>query len=440
MKCLLPPKTKTSIARSFRHRYTQEQRGPARVQVQEDRFEARAVELSDHFPLAYAQLWLFCTRHFPNMLGVNPRKDCGKAKPIYEMKQELTPRLATLAFELGFRSTEITRLKEKDPIHCAVKAFIETARPRDSFQYDVPSFDQHVSDICQFLQSIPAKHEPPGAAEIVSEEVEEPVLHRCGRPYEGSYLRDRRCMFLHHMLHTPQADEGRYFSSFGAKQDIFRCFFGNIADLQRSEELHLGQDPTSRPSHNTALTTQRIASSVYSQSTPVWSIVPTPDLHSSEHIFATPTTYSPAGIVSLYEGHQNSSLRSESLLPHDLTIARRDLDRNVATSWFYHIPSQTVQTSPSSDSATIVGSLQAQGHFVLYLETCRLVSHELCLEDNLQGSSRSDQCSLYLVGLKGLYRVSPAAKAEFRRLLVAFSSEEDAQEVMAHSWPFHDRN
>ncbi len=67
-------------------------------------------------------------RHFPEMTGISPRKEIGKAKPL---KKESNPALwhdlACLAVDLGFRTKEALRLQRQDPDEALASQFLQHA-------------------------------------------------------------------------------------------------------------------------------------------------------------------------------------------------------------------------------------------------------------------------------------------------------------------------
>jgi hypothetical protein len=65
----------------------------------------------------------------------------------------------------------------------------------------------------------------------VSDIINQPLSHRCGRPFDRAYNSDRNHLFLN-FIYDEYPECGLYPSSFGITCDIFHTFFGTI-------ELHL---------------------------------------------------------------------------------------------------------------------------------------------------------------------------------------------------------
>ncbi len=62
------------------------------------------------------QIWLFEMRHFPEMIGISPRKDDGKPKPALQRPDDnLWHRIAKLALNSGFDSSAIQKYVGRDP-------------------------------------------------------------------------------------------------------------------------------------------------------------------------------------------------------------------------------------------------------------------------------------------------------------------------------------
>ncbi|KAK5163303.1 hypothetical protein LTR04_002628 [Oleoguttula sp. CCFEE 6159] len=230
VKALLPPRFKGSVREAIEQRYTGRDQTPGYTTVQIDEYtneRVAAAEERSNVELGYRQLWLFAMRHFPRLSGINPRKDAGRPKPNVELRLELLPRFAKLACLLGFDSPEIAKMQSRDPVESMIQEFLRKARPPDLYANDPSSFDGDVEQICAIVKRThprPLDHAPPATTDDITPQ---PLLHRCGRPFEQSHASDRRHLFLK-PVYGSQTNEvpKKYLSSFGVKQDVFFAFFG----------------------------------------------------------------------------------------------------------------------------------------------------------------------------------------------------------------------
>jgi len=200
MKCLLPPKQRlTSLYRSFRHMYTAIEQRTGQVKVYSAESLCSLLPGSEDvgIDLGYRQLWLFAMRHFPEMVGVNPRKDAGKPKPeIQKSHQDHWFRFAALANGLGFNSQEIRDLRRLKPDERMVQGFLSHARPHELYDFDPSVFNSEVQRICNVLRLVKPRAVSYDLPWFSTDFDTEPIAHRCGRPYERSHLNDKKYMFL----------------------------------------------------------------------------------------------------------------------------------------------------------------------------------------------------------------------------------------------------
>ena len=248
MKSLIGSKNRLSVAGAFRARYIHNDRS-ASIEVAGGEWQDVAPNSFSAARLAYLQLWLFCMRHFPCMHPINPRKDTGRPKPQYETKHDMWTNFGQLARRLRYDSAEINRLTQQDAFQQIVRTFVETARPRDSFVWAPDVINEEVERICRFLHSIPERDIQRPPPSVVNDIHELPMSHRCGRPFESSYLADRHFLYLGHIYNQYQT-RGMYLSSFGVTRDVFLCFFGDIELLLAPSEIPL--PPSNPPSAPTS--------------------------------------------------------------------------------------------------------------------------------------------------------------------------------------------
>lgn len=221
MRALIPSKTNHSIYRSLADCSAAALGGRVQVEVQRGVWQEIQTGVRLTTRLAYLQLWLYCMRNC-----VRARKNAGRPKPESDFNQHWRPLLGQLAARVGYDSAEVRKLKENDPFEKAVRAFVLNTGIDG---LEVNEVDQPVQDICNILQGISRSDlQVDDMPQVVSDEIEEPLSHRCGRPFDLSHQKDRPYMYLKFMCGPVTRENGRYLSSFGVKRDIFYAFFGKI--------------------------------------------------------------------------------------------------------------------------------------------------------------------------------------------------------------------
>ncbi|KAI9727190.1 MAG: hypothetical protein M1834_008498 [Cirrosporium novae-zelandiae] len=190
MKAMLPEKFQSSIQREYFKIYTSRDDLSERL-IKEGSEIIESVEKKRL--LDYHALWLFCMRHYPDMIGISPLRDPGQPKPmIKEPNDGCWSDFANLAFDLGFRSEKIREARHA-PMH-------------DTREYNVLNSPQLSVDT--------------GGA---------PVDERCGMPRMSSYRCDKKYLFLKWMDYHPTESPREKITSFAVKHDIFHAFFGHEA-------------------------------------------------------------------------------------------------------------------------------------------------------------------------------------------------------------------
>lgn len=224
---LIPTKFKGTIKQALRKTYMnsgKREHVKIDIQVWESHFKSIHGSQETRLEVGYLQLWLFAMRHFPYLTGTTPKKDRGNPKPEVELREGLWHEFGALALRLGFQSREIMELERQDPIERMVHSFLKRALPYDLYDLGTiaRSDTQRISDIIKSIPSRIGMSETP----LLSDDVNQlPLMHRCGKPYERSYLRDRKYLFLENIYVIEEAQLRQYITSFTVKRDIFRAFF-----------------------------------------------------------------------------------------------------------------------------------------------------------------------------------------------------------------------
>ena len=218
LRKLLDPKKKRTIRAGLASCYKQ----PAQVCVHFDehdtRFRSRGTVDGDR-RLAYAQLWAYCLRHFPDMTAVTPRKERSKEKPaVKESNPELWHGLGKLAVSLGFHSQAATDLASKDPDRELASQFLHHARPGSQAENGC------VEDIAKILGRMRRNRSGRPQPETISAN---PLAleRRCGRPFEDDHTRDGGHLFVP-FLWADTGASGPNITTLFVKRDLFSACLG----------------------------------------------------------------------------------------------------------------------------------------------------------------------------------------------------------------------
>jgi hypothetical protein len=234
LRQLLPKEFGTSIESAFRKRY----------------IGGQLLIDSDSSAVPYRKLWMFAIRHFPEMTGVQPRKDdeCESAA-IQGSVPHLQRELACFAHDLGFQSDQISRLGSSTPNVRAATDLIHYCQP--SVDYDLTlqeeDFETSVREICQILNRFENKTG-------VRNEGERPALsrksrkvlqlqERCGKPFEQAFRKLRRSLYYRWVYE----DSWRFLDKrwqaihrlqsatpFAIARFIFLAFFGTHSSMHQA--------------------------------------------------------------------------------------------------------------------------------------------------------------------------------------------------------------
>jgi len=218
LRNLLDPKKKRTIRAGLASCY----KHPARVCVDFDehdtRFRSPGAVDGDRW-LAYAQLWAYCLRHFPDMTAVAPRKERSKEKPAVKgSNPALWHGLGKLAVSLGFQSQAAIDLASKDPDRELASQFLRHARPGSQAENGC------IEDITKILdrmrQDRSERHQPEttSANPLALE-------RRCGRPFEDDHVRDERHLFVPFLWADVRAS-GSNITTLFVKRDLFSACLG----------------------------------------------------------------------------------------------------------------------------------------------------------------------------------------------------------------------
>ncbi len=228
MKALLPSGFKDSIKVAYMRHH--DRRSEWIEQISEDETVAR-VEDSEATACqkGYQQLWLYSIRHFPEMTGHTPRKDPGKSKPpTPAIERSWWTRMSKLVGDSGFVDMGETNLSSESADAKMARDFLRQARPDLLYEFDGGVFDTEVRRICDILSRCKRRRLEPETPRMSTDRdvCGMEVTYRCGRPFESSFLDDRRFFFLRHMDSSLDDGQKRYITSFAVSRSMFNNFFG----------------------------------------------------------------------------------------------------------------------------------------------------------------------------------------------------------------------
>ena len=186
----------------------------------------------------YRELCAFAWRHFPDLIEMTPRKDKGIAKPpLRSVNKQSWTRLGQLGKTLGFESEEITALADANPDLGMVTAFLDQARPKEFYKRTHGSYHTLVTQICSVLDQAGQFSGETGNEEGTEPMPNVPLVYRCGRPHEKSFIYSRRRFFLDQIY----SNGSHRLSYFTVQRDIIRAFFGmEIGTLQNEFSQDFG--------------------------------------------------------------------------------------------------------------------------------------------------------------------------------------------------------
>jgi hypothetical protein len=298
VKSLLPTKFKGTIYEAYEKNHT----GIFECQIQktENRFSPLVGTLTECIWIAYRQIWLFAMRHFPDMIGICPRKDEGKPKPsVHHPDENLWHKIAELARKCGFQTSAIAKYLRRSPSHNMASEFLAQCRPPEYYNVSTTALNRAVNSIVSILQDIQPRTIDMKVPPLTSDYQDNmDVADRCGRPFEQSFLDDKKYLFYNYIYNKRSekwtlARRERYLTSFKVKQDIFIAFFGRSdeeAEDPSSEDRALNnvnmmnlqnQDMSSRPSQ-TPVNTQFTGAPPHSSNTSLSTDVLAAQTHPSQ--------------------------------------------------------------------------------------------------------------------------------------------------------------
>jgi uncharacterized protein YbdZ (MbtH family) len=227
---------------------------PEKLQVQwaEDSFKALDLPEQSYDlqkGLAYAQLWMFCFRHFAEMTPITPKLssrlrwigDDGELEEVKDRNERqvynpaLWHRLGCLAVELGFNTPRANEFIARDPDKDHAARFLSTARPRCK---SLPNLDTHVNEVAHILSRI-EENVPIPTRPIFSSALRCLRERRCGKPQYDDHNKDRINLLITLFYEESPERETKHISSLFIKRDMFRAFLSSYID---QVSMHIPQE------------------------------------------------------------------------------------------------------------------------------------------------------------------------------------------------------
>ena len=223
------------------------------VQQSEGSYIKVAGNYQDLFELALRQLWLCSFRYVSITVGNAPKRDMNPVKRTTNAPNYfLWFKLVELAHHLGFKSPEITRVLQDDPVERVVVEMLAKFLPPQMGTLD----DTQAHNVTRIIKGYLNRPTIAVATAAVNRGsapcatvpgLGEPVVQRCGiRADDGPENIDRSDLFLY-TVHAPSCDyqnTGDDISSFFVKRCRYLAFLGptRISDVVRSHITEVSQE------------------------------------------------------------------------------------------------------------------------------------------------------------------------------------------------------
>lgn len=233
LRDIIPPKSKRTIRQElFGNFYRQPE-----LWIEHDESDRRfqsPISLEVDRKLGYWQLWLYTMRHFPELTSSTPRKELKKSKPQPKQPSPaFEQRFAELAFQTGFQTPMVKeRHKHEAEADLALRFVTECGGSAAVCKDELRA-------MVSLARTILTKASRPGRVESPTDNgtVVVPKDRRIGRPFESTYIHDKKFLFLPCLRPAPSETEVEppsNITTFFATKDMFFNFFGISADEVRS--------------------------------------------------------------------------------------------------------------------------------------------------------------------------------------------------------------
>jgi len=233
LRRLMPPKSKDSIRTCLRNMYVPKGVSLPDIILETTKGDVRLQGSEEtRFICITVQLWLSAMRDFPELTGISPKK-AAKLEAGVRENEVFLYEFAKRAQRLGFASKEIDALISRDPYRLMTERVQEEVAPEIDNEVR-ERYSAHATRFSDSLRELRKQTERRDVVSFSTNEVEQPIGHRSGRPRTLSHATDRKSLYLD-CLFAKSGLRKRYATSSAIKIDILRCFLGDaLSQLNES--------------------------------------------------------------------------------------------------------------------------------------------------------------------------------------------------------------
>ncbi|KAI9888497.1 MAG: hypothetical protein M1814_006888 [Vezdaea aestivalis] len=176
---------------------------------------------------AYKTIWLFAMRHFPDMIGIAPRKEKGRPAPlIKEPNPWLWYQLASLAHKLGFQSPQTNKILASNPNLISARKFLSEYCRSSQVRLDQMETDGICEQFAAILGNVKQEERTQEIPiRFTTIESGEDVSRRSGRPFEKAQVSDKLLLSLPTVDKLEFVEKNEGITSLFVKCDFFSSFF-----------------------------------------------------------------------------------------------------------------------------------------------------------------------------------------------------------------------
>jgi len=303
-------------------------------------------------------MWLNAARNFPELTGVAPKKDAksGGCKTRVQENELDLYEFAQHAHKLGFVSKQIEALMNQDPFRLMTERLQEKVAPNVDFSVS-KRHSAFVTRISDSLRELRERTKRRHTVSFSTDDIEQPIGHRSGRPRTLSHMADRTSLFLDCMFLKPGLRK-LYATSAAIKVDILRSFLDDVLDQLSETGLAsklVGGDLESVDHHDDSTGTRGETTAIVELDDPE------ADVRASESQYSPVSDYhgwiygrsaqvtnrdAPTAVLSAEAGHTTTSAGSPGLLASQCTSRKRS----------YRALVGSLDWSPDMDGINSVGA------------------------------------------------------------------------------------
>ena len=196
------------------------------LQTSESSFKSCPGSLTDQIEIGYRHIFSYAMRWVLDMVPECARKEDGQDTP---QPRKPNPRLwqgiGTLAYRLGFESTEIHRLRRTNPDEGIARDALLTARDPRRYKYRDDLLEDLVKQITEKFETAVEISHTLSTPSLFVDGPGEDVARRCGRLHSTAYEDNQQYLFFEH-LNKIDDGNGNGVTSFFVRKSVYKAFFG----------------------------------------------------------------------------------------------------------------------------------------------------------------------------------------------------------------------